>query len=88
LAYQKFNCRLENCLGPYNVIVRDLDGTFMGNQGALVAYNPGATNGTCEEVKSFHGFRCTDLINDKSVWKMLSFESLDPNRMKVILRPF
>jgi len=59
LAYHKFNCRLENCLGPYNVIIRDIDGTFMGTKGALISYNPGATNGTCEEVPAFHGFNCT-----------------------------
>lgn len=30
LEYKEFNCRLENCVGPLNVLVRDLDGTFMG----------------------------------------------------------
>ena len=61
LAYKKFNCRLENCLGPYNIIVRDLDGTFIGKPGSIISYNPGAVNGTCEEVKEYHGFVCTNL---------------------------
>jgi len=53
-----------------------------------MSYNPGATNGTCEEVEAYHGFICKDLHNSKSIWRKLSFESLDANRMEMIFRPF
>ena len=49
LTYKLRNCRFEQCLGPHNVIIRDLDGSFEGSgkSGSFISNNAKAANGSC-----------------------------------------
>jgi hypothetical protein len=87
LEYKIGNCRIINCNGPYNSLVRDLDGTILGKPSSIFSNNPNVTNGTnCVRNDKWNGYSCENNIPTKFDWGLVSFEVL--NWKKDLFRPF
>jgi len=86
LGYQVGNCRMLQCNGPYNVLVKDLDGSLLGKPGSVIGNNSGAANGTCKRYESWNGFECPNSHASTFEWGLAVFEVL--NWKKDLFRPF
>jgi len=86
LTYRVGNCRMMQCNGPYNVLVKDMDGSLMKKPGVIIGNNSKAVNGTCKRNAAWNGFECPNNYATKFDWGIVAFEVL--NWKKDLFRPF
>jgi hypothetical protein len=77
LTYKVGNCRIIQCNGPYNVMVKDLDGTMMSKPGTIMGNNSKAANGTCKRNDAWNGYECPNSFATKFEWGLVAFEVLN-----------
>jgi hypothetical protein len=71
------DCDGDNCTGLFNVVIRDMDGSFLGTSGSALSTSPFsiANPTTCQFQPSWNGHQC----GGASEYGLMVFESLDPD---------
>jgi hypothetical protein len=76
-------CGSFECTGKWNVLMSDVDGSFLGAPGVAISnnswYGPNATN--CVRVKAWNGYRCPSSTG------IMYFLSIAPDYNKRLYSP-
>jgi len=70
------------CTGIINIIVKDLDGSFIGSPSTIIPNNRKVGKDRCTLSIDMNGYICNNLN-----WGLLTFESLDADRQTRLITP-
>eukprot|EP01016_Furgasonia_blochmanni_P030603 TRINITY_DN3178_c0_g3_i6.p1 TRINITY_DN3178_c0_g3~~TRINITY_DN3178_c0_g3_i6.p1 ORF type:complete len:1090 (-),score=393.49 TRINITY_DN3178_c0_g3_i6:117-3386(-) len=77
------DCGSMQCTGLYNVLIRDLDGSFTGSKSTIISYNEGiAKKGKCEAQPENNLYIC-----DTHDYGLLQWDNIDEDAVTRLISP-